>query len=213
MPEVVKTSRTAFILAYALAYRARWNDSAFNPFHLQPGEAICDYQNWGLSEQEFRSARAKLEEWGFATFRATNRFSVGKLVDTRLFSILLGQVNEQRNGHSTGPATTRMPGKQRIGQRHTKSPKPKSEQQKSPKGSPLRSDFKGRLSPTRLVKPTDKEVWAYADSQDFDGDFVETFLTARKRDGWTIKGKPIRNWRSALTAFCAKLESDRKDTR
>jgi hypothetical protein len=208
MPELVKSSRTAFVLAYALAYRARWNDAAFNPFNLQPGEAICDYLNWGLSEQEFRNARDKLKEWGFATFRATNKGTVGKLVDMRLFSVLLVESNEQRYGHSNGPAATGATDKERPEQRHTKSKEQKSRERKSLKGSP-HGNSKGRLATTRLVKrPTKKEFWAYANSkEELDGDWVEEFLKMRRRDNdW-------KNWRSRLPAFCKKLESDRKGTR
>src|SRR3569833_3114020 len=97
MPQLVKSSRTAFIVAYAIAFRARWNDSAFNPFNLAPGEAVCDYVNWGLTEQEFRNGRDKLTAWGYATFRATNRGTIGKLVDTRLFSVLPFDSNGQSN--------------------------------------------------------------------------------------------------------------------
>jgi hypothetical protein len=113
MPELVKSSRTAFILAYALAFRARWNDDAFNPFSLDLGEAVCDYENWGLSEQEFRTARDKLIGWSLATFRATaigrKRVTIGRLVNTRLFSVLASEdspsINGRRNGGPTDGAT------------------------------------------------------------------------------------------------------------
>jgi hypothetical protein len=114
MPELIKQNRCAFIIAYALAYRARWNDDAFNPFRLKMGEAVCDYENWGLSEGEWRSGRSFLERHGYATFHTTNvgrrRVTVGRLVNTRLFSVLDGDkrelFNESRNGGQTNDATS-----------------------------------------------------------------------------------------------------------
>jgi hypothetical protein len=104
LPALVRTSRTAFLLAYLIAYRARWSQDSFNPLNLDIGEAAIDYENWGLTEQEFRTARKNLEKWKLAQFRSTRRGTIGKLIDTRLFSILPGDLNIRPHGQTNGPA-------------------------------------------------------------------------------------------------------------
>jgi hypothetical protein len=105
MPALVRISRTTFLLAYLIAYRARWSQESFNPLNLDIGEAAIDYENWGLTEQEFRTARKNLEKWNLARFRSTRRGTIGKLLDTRLFSTLPGNLglrpHEQTNGNKT----------------------------------------------------------------------------------------------------------------
>jgi len=105
MPALVCKSRTAFLLAYLIAYRARWSQESFNPLNLDIGEAAIDYENWGLTEQEFRTARKNLEKWNIARFRSTRRGTIGKLLDTRLFSSLPGVLSirphEQTNSNKT----------------------------------------------------------------------------------------------------------------
>ena len=101
MPEMVRANRNAFLLAYIIAYRARWSLDSFNPLGLDLGEAAIDYERWGLSEQEFKTARKKLEAWKFATFRATSRGTIGKLTDTRLFSLCASEGNEPANDQAT----------------------------------------------------------------------------------------------------------------
>ena len=100
MPGLVRMKRNAFILAYLIAYRARWS-AGFNPLGLDLGEAAIDYENWGLSRQEFRTAQAFLEKNQLATFRPTSVGTVGKLIDSRLFCVLPGDANQLPNRNPT----------------------------------------------------------------------------------------------------------------
>jgi len=109
--ELIGANPLAFVLAAVIAYRGRWHDG-FNRFGLGLGEALLgDYRAYGMSEQQYRTAKAQLENWKFATFRATNKGTVGKLTDTRLFSIIPSDSNDQANEQLT---TGQRPGNDRV---------------------------------------------------------------------------------------------------
>lgn len=104
--ELLKANPAAFILAYVIAYRAQWQ-LEFNRYGLQLGEAVLgDFQNYGMTEQNYRTAKAQLEKWKFATFRVTNRGTIGKLIDTRLFSSFSASGNGQTNRQLTDSQRT-----------------------------------------------------------------------------------------------------------
>lgn len=81
--------RNAWSLVSTIAYRAR-RTNGFNVKNLKPGEALLgDYKNYGMSKQEYRTAKAKLAKWKIATFRATPRGTIAKLVDNSVYDINL----------------------------------------------------------------------------------------------------------------------------
>lgn len=99
--ELIESNPFAWILASVIARRARWSNG-FNAHSLKPGEAfIGDHKRCGMSEQQYRTAKRQLEKAHFATFRATNRGTIAKLTDTRLFDVLSLSVNEQSNEQVT----------------------------------------------------------------------------------------------------------------
>ena len=68
--------------------RAEWR-SGFSQHNLKSGEAfIGDYENYGMSERSYRTAKLHLAKWSFTTFKATNKGTVAKLMDTRLFEVM-----------------------------------------------------------------------------------------------------------------------------
>jgi len=54
-----------------------------------------------MSEQQYRTAKAQLEKWGFATFKATNKGTIGQLTDTRLFAIFPFSSHEHAHRRAT----------------------------------------------------------------------------------------------------------------
>lgn len=105
--ELIATSPLAFTLAAVIALRARYRHGT-NLRGLSPGEAcLGDYAACGMSQQEYRTAKKNLEGWGFATFKATNRGTVARLIDTRLFDVLSALGNEQVNEQTTGKQRTK----------------------------------------------------------------------------------------------------------
>ncbi|HEY3857367.1 MAG TPA: hypothetical protein VGO67_23525 [Verrucomicrobiae bacterium] len=99
--ELMAANPLAYVLAAVIAYRARWSDS-FNRYGLELGEALVgDHEAYGMTQQQYRTAKSKLTNWGFATFRPTNKGTVASLTDTRLFNVLLGVSNNRNNNRPT----------------------------------------------------------------------------------------------------------------
>jgi hypothetical protein len=104
--ELLEYSQNAFLLLYLIAYRARWRDG-ISVDGLSQGEALLgDYENIGLTEQMYRTAKLVLEKCGFATFRTTNKGTIARLINTRVFSISNDSPNGQNNGQPTDKQRT-----------------------------------------------------------------------------------------------------------
>jgi hypothetical protein len=104
---LMEASPLAFVLAAVIAKRARWSDG-FNEHNLGLGEALLgDFRRYGMTEQQYRTAKCQLTKWKFATFKATTRGTIAKLTDSRLFDVLRSRTNGQNNGHETDKQRTR----------------------------------------------------------------------------------------------------------
>ena len=110
----------AFLLLTQIARRAVRTSQKFNPHNLYPGQALIgDHHSIGASLQNYRTAKARLDEWGFATFKPTNRGTIATLLDTRVYDINVDSsnnpTNKQNHTSSTNeappPATTNKEGK------------------------------------------------------------------------------------------------------
>lgn len=92
----------AFTLAAVIAHRARWRNDGFNPHGLQFGEAyLGDFESYGMTERAYRTAKKILADWHFAAFKPTNKGTIAKLVDTRLFRINPPKGDGQNAGQVT----------------------------------------------------------------------------------------------------------------
>lgn len=92
---------TAFLLLFLIAQRARrTNDSNFDD--LEIGEALIgDYENYGQTEQIYRSDKKFLEKYKFITTRSTTKGTIAKIIDTSIFDINAESTNEQTNDQLT----------------------------------------------------------------------------------------------------------------
>jgi hypothetical protein len=99
--ELITNAPNAFLLLTQIALRAMRTDG-FNVHGLTIGQALVgDYKSIGLTEQRYRTAKAQLQSWGFATFKGTNKGTIAKLINTRVFDINeeCEQRAEQRPGN------------------------------------------------------------------------------------------------------------------
>lgn len=116
--ELIRANKNAFILLYVIAARARWRDG-FNAHGLTQGESfIGDHDAYGLTEREYRTAKALLEKHGFATFKPTNKGTVATIENPTVFDIWQSQDDEQnvtrptdRRRTGDGQTTTNEEGK------------------------------------------------------------------------------------------------------
>ena len=105
--EMIEAYPLAFTLATVIAWRTRFQPGRCLKYGYQQGEAFLgDYERCGMSEQQYRTAKKKLEKWGYATFKRTNKGTTAKLTDTRLFDVL--------NLSANGQANRRITTKQRV---------------------------------------------------------------------------------------------------
>ena len=103
--ELLKANKNCLILAFVIAYRARYREG-FSADGLGLGEALIgDYENYGMTRQEYRTALAQLCKWNFVTTRPTNKGTIARLTDTRLFDPL----NQAGNHPANQQATTSQP--------------------------------------------------------------------------------------------------------
>ena len=104
----------ALILLTLMARRARRQDG-LDPksgILLAAGESLLgDFKTIGLTERTYRTAKSDLQKVGLATFKATTKGTIGKIVNTAIYDI-----NEERSdGQNDRQATDKTTGKRRTG--------------------------------------------------------------------------------------------------
>lgn len=69
-----------------IAYRLKRTENKYD--NLEIGEAqIGDIKNMGMTQRAYRTAKQNLEKWKLATFKTTNKGTIAKLYDTRVYDI------------------------------------------------------------------------------------------------------------------------------
>ena len=98
--ELATNAPNAFMLLLQIAWRAK-RKIGFNTHGLTIGQAmIGDYESIGLTEQKYRTAKAQLQLWGFATFKGTNKGTIANLINSRVFDI--NEEHKQRTRQRSG---------------------------------------------------------------------------------------------------------------
>lgn len=107
--ELISRATQEFKLSAIIAYRAFWGNG-YNRHDLQPGEALIgDFTNYGMTRQEYRTALNNLKKAGFITTRATNKGTIAKLCDSRLYDLNLKPNQPSKEPESNHQATTEQP--------------------------------------------------------------------------------------------------------
>lgn len=76
----------AFLLLLKIAYNTKREDSFSIP-DLEVGEALINADILGLGYEKYRSAKKRLEKWGFVTFKATNKGTIARIITNKFFII------------------------------------------------------------------------------------------------------------------------------
>lgn len=144
--ELISVAPLAYVLAAVIAHRGQYRPG-FNRFNLGPGEALLgDYATIGMTEQQYRTAKEQLAKWNFATFKATNKGTIGRLTDTRLFSIFRLEDNGQNHNRVTDS--------QRPKQRTGNDPDNDFQDQKIRRTKNIRAKEVSHFSKTESIDPT-----------------------------------------------------------
>jgi hypothetical protein len=94
--DLIAEAPLAFVLAAVIAMRARFKPGLNPVTGLFQGEAFLgDHNRYGMTQQQYRTAKRQLEKFGFAAFRTTNKGTIAKLTGTRLFEVFNFAANKQ----------------------------------------------------------------------------------------------------------------------
>jgi len=99
---LLRRYHNAFVLLTVIAQRAR-RTRPDSIIELNVGEALVgDHATYGMSQQEYRTAKKQLQKFKLATFKATTHGTVATLSNTRVYDINADEDNEQPNSEVTG---------------------------------------------------------------------------------------------------------------
>lgn len=99
--ELIKENGNAFVLLTVIAFRAQ-RTAGYNAHNLLPGEAfVGDLKSLDMTERGYRTAKLLLEKRGFATFKATSKGTIARLINTRVFDVNAEQSDEQSDEQPT----------------------------------------------------------------------------------------------------------------
>jgi len=200
--ELLINEPNAFRLAAIIAWRCRWRDG-FNAQGLTQGEALLgDCNQCGLTEKEYRTAKAKLQKWKFAAFKRAvvgkRRGTIGRLLDTRLFDTSPQPEFNPKGGaradegRSKGEKRRSLEeGRKKDGRRLGLANAPQAPR------SPLSNfNFLHARFPA-----TAEEVFEFGSSQELDWELCARFIRYNNFNGWKVHGEPIGSWQAVLLKF------------
>jgi hypothetical protein len=184
--ELIQEWPLAFALAAVIALRARYRPGK-SLKGLQPGEAfIGDHQQCGMSEQQYRTCKEKLAQWGFAMFKPTNKGTVAKLTDTRLFDVLSESSQRTANGQLTDS------------QRLTK----KGKKEKKVEDGLRPANFSNWRVPFPSRFPQSvQQVYEYGCQNGCDESLCKRWIRYNNTCGWQQGGEPMAYWPKSLLVF------------
>jgi len=171
----------AFTLLSHIALRAKRNGS-LNIHNLQIGEALLgDYRNYGMSEREYRTAKDKLQNWGIATFKGTNRGTVAKLTDSSIYDINIEDIDKQDDNPETN--------KRRTG-----------DEQETTNEEDKETIREAKKEKGRFKKPTAQQVTKYARSIGYELD-GQVFIDFYESKGWLIGKNKMKDWKATVRTW------------
>ena len=187
----MRSEEAEFLLSYpnanhlfcVMAYRARRTDHALNG--LKSGQCFLgDYREIGLSEQQYRTAKKQLTNWNLATFKGTNKGTVGTIVNTKVYDI-----NEES---SNGLDNRQVTGSQRTGNgRVTTNKECKNDNNEK------------KVSKAKPSSP--QEVQEYFEERGFlDSNFGTSFFNHYEANGWMRGKTKIKDWKACVRTWTTK---------
>ena len=98
----MRSEEAEFLLKYpnanhlfmVMAFRARRTDHPMNG--LKAGQCFLgDYSSIGMTRQQYRTAQDQLIKWDLATFKGTNRGTIGTILNSKVYDINTNTNNQQ----------------------------------------------------------------------------------------------------------------------
>jgi len=175
------TNMPASHLLKIIAGRAR-RTNEFNVLNLKIGEAFLgDYRSYGMTQQQYRTAKKQLTKWGFATFRATSKGTVATLLDDSIYDI--------------NPVTSNKPATNK---------QQKGNEQLTTNNNDNNGNNDNNVNKRKkkhFVPPTLQEVKDYILEKKYTVD-AERFFEYFTESGWVdSKGNSVRNWKQKIITW------------
>jgi len=125
-----------FLLLSLIALRSRWSPTDL-PLRLEPGEAMVgkgDFEKWGFSAKQYRTALERLKKWHFVDTRRAPCGTIAKLINSGIYDLNLEARGNERA--QEGPA---------AGHEMTPNEEEKNEEQRN------KNNFENKLKTNPLV--------------------------------------------------------------
>ena len=170
--DIIK-ERTAFILLSVIAQRTSRRGNPIKD--IGPGQALIgDYKVYGMTEQEYRTAKDKLVKWGFINVTGTNLGTVATLLPNDIYDInaepVLGIATDKQRASNEQATTIKNDNKVKKEKKQTK--------------------------PVRSTEPSTDEVKEFFTSKGSTVSEAEAFFEYFSLADWhDSKGKKMLYWR------------------
>lgn len=198
----MRSEEAEFLLKYpnanhlfmVMAFRARRTDHPMNG--LKAGQCFLgDYSSIGMTRQQYRTAQEQLTKWNLATFKGTNKGTIGTIVNSKVYDINSDASNQQatiEQPANNQQTTTNKECKNEIKEEDI--PPPKKE---SLDYDRIKEIFNSSLTNAgNIVKLTDKRKKLVKKLfDDFELDYVKfenylTFLNGHPDTKWMFERQP-----------------------
>jgi hypothetical protein len=164
--ELLEGDPQAFLLLTQIALRARHTNGEYSRIPLKANQAFLgDHTKAGLTRQQYRATQKRLERYGLATFKSTNKGTIATLISTAVYDI-----NAEQQISYSKPTNPSMKIEQfeppenqaeaikesaDIQQKPTKEPITRKEECKNIKTAKKKEDLPLHHSPQHCKKPED----------------------------------------------------------
>lgn len=192
----MRSEESEFLLKYpnanhlfmVMAFRARRTDHPMNG--LKAGQCFLgDYSSIGLTERQYRTAKKQLTDWSLATFKGTNKGTVGTIVNTRVYDI-----NEELSDGLVDRQTT---GNRQASDRQATTNKECNNE--------IKKETK------RFAPPSIEEVFEHLSDSGYSYKIeAEKFWNYYESNGWKVGKNKMKNWKSAASGWIKRTNLPKK---
>lgn len=190
----MRSEEAEFLLSYpnanhlfmVMAFRARRTDHPMNG--LKAGQCFLgDYASIGLTERQYRTAKKQLSDWKLATFKGTNKGTVGTIVNTKVYDINEDSSDEQD--------VTQKTGKRRASDEQATTNKECNNQESKEK------------NPSKAKPSNAQEVQDYFSERGYGENGVgQKFIDHYDSIGWKRGKQPVKDWRATARTWMQRMQ-------
>ncbi len=162
-----------------MAFRARRTDHPMSG--LKSGQCFLgDYSSIGMTRQQYRTAQEQLTKWNLATFKGTNKGTIGTILNSKVYDINEDVTNQQ--------ATIEQP----------------TNNQPTTTNKECKNVRKKESS--RFAPPSLKDVLDYMTERGYPyPKEAESFIDYYSSNGWKVGKNPMKDWKAATRNWTKKL--------